>query len=890
MTEILANDELMHHGILRRSGRYPWGSGKNAYQRNKGFLQYVDDLKSSGLSETEIAQGLGITTTQLRAVKSIAKNQTKAADISEAYRLKERGLSNVAIGERMGINESSVRALLNPSTKEKNDLLVTTSNMLKDQLKEKQYLDIGAGVENHIGISDTKLSTAVAMLQEEGYVVHNVKVPQLGTNNETTIKVLCPPDTPWVEVVNNKEKIGSITDISEDGGRSFLGLQEPKQFSSDRLAINYAEDGGTEADGTIFVRPGVDDVSLGGKQYAQVRIAVDGTHYIKGMAVYKDDLPEGVDLVFNTNKSDKGDKLAALKPLKTNPDGSVDQDNPFGASIKRQILEVDADGKTRATSVMNIVNEEGDWNEWSKTLSSQMLSKQSPQLAKQQLDIAFKAKQDEFDEIMSLTNPVVKEHMLGKFADSADSSAVTLKAAALPRQRSQVILPVNEMKETEVFAPNFRDGEKVVLVRYPHGGIFEIPELTVNNRQPDAKKMLGGAKDAIGINSKVAERLSGADFDGDTVLVIPNNSGAVKTSAPLAGLKNFDPQTAYPAYEGMKPMSSRSKQQQMGDVSNLITDMTIKGASHNEIARAVRHSMVVIDAEKHNLNYRQSAKDNGIKELKAKYQGKSNAGADTLISKASSEVRVNERKERSAKDGGPIDPVTGRKVYVETGAGYTNADGKFVPHTTKTTKMAEATDAFKLSSGTPMEAAYANHANKLKALANSARKESLSVKMQRYSPSAKKTYAKEVASLDHKLNTALKFKPLERQAQLLANTVVDAKRKANPHLEPDQIKKIKSQALSEARSRTGAAERTRIKITPEEWTAIQSGAVTAHKQRQILQNTDLDHIKSLATPRAKTVMSAGKLARARSMAASGYTQAEIADALGVSTSTINAEL
>lgn len=879
---ILANDELMHYGILRKSGRYPWGSGENPYQSNKNFLAYVSDLRSKGLSETEIAQGIGITTTQLRAVKAIAKNANRHSDMSMAQRLKDKGYSNTAIGERMGLNESSVRALLDPAAKDRNDVLVTTANMLKDNLSKNKYLDIGAGVENHLGISQTKLSTAVAMLQEEGYVVHNVKVTQLGTGKETTIKVLAPPDTTWVEIVNNKDKIGGIKEYSEDGGRSYLGLEKPKSVNSNRIEVRYAEEGGTEKDGVIELRPGVDDISLGGAHYAQTRIAVDDSHYLKGMAVYSNDLPDGVDVRFNTNKSSTGNKLDAMKKLKDDPD------NPFG-SVVRQRHYTDSSGK-KQLSAINIVYEEGDWDQWSKTLSSQVLSKQNHKLAKQQLDLAYQSKQDEFDEIMSLTNPVVKQHMLGKFADSADSSAVHLKAASLPRQRTQVILPVNSLKETEIYAPNFRDGERVVLIRYPHGGIFEIPELTVNNRHKAAKDTMGRAIDAVGINSKVAERLSGADFDGDTVLVIPNNNRAIKTSKPLEGLKNFDPQRAYPGYEGMKPMSARAKQQQMGDVSNLITDMTIQGANDNELARAVRHSMVVIDAEKHKLNYRQSAKDNGIKELKTKYQGKSNAGASTLISRASAEIRVPERK---LKKGGGIDPKTGRLQYEETGAGYTNAKGKWVPRTTSSTKMAEVDDAFKLVSkngiGTPIEAAYANHANKLKALANEARKQSLSVKMRGYSPSAKEAYANEVGSLKAKLNTALKNKPLERQAQLIAGTVVDAKKKANPQMEPDELKKIKSQALAEARVRSGA-DKQRIVITPAEWQAIQSGAVSTNIQRQILQNTDLEHIKSLATPRTSTGMTAAKMSRARSMAAAGYTQAEIADALGVSVSSITSAL
>ena len=132
-------------------------------------------------------------------------------------------------------------------------------------------------------------------------------------------------------------------------------------------------------------------------------------------------------------------------------------------------------------------------------------------------------------------------------------------------------------------------------------------------------------KDAVGINSKVAERLSGADFDGDTVMVIPTGGKVKITSTPpLKGLIGFDPKLEYGSdsskvdadgtehyYRGGKefrPM--RNTQTEMGIVSNLITDMTLRGATQDELARAVRHSMVVIDAEKHHLDYKQSELDN----------------------------------------------------------------------------------------------------------------------------------------------------------------------------------------------------------------------------------------------------------------------------------------
>jgi len=875
---------LAHYGILRRSGRYPWGSGKTQEERNRTFLGVVDDLRKQGLSETEIAKGFNLTTTELRAARSIAKNAEKQAQINMAQRLKDKGYSNVAIGKRMGLNESSVRALLAPGEKDKADILEATSNMLKEQVAEKGYIDIGSGVEHHLAISSTKLSTAVARLQEEGYTVHYVHVEQLGTGKKTTIKVLAAPDTPYSEVYRNRGNIKQITNYSEDGGRSYDRIMPPLSINSKRVSVRYAEEGGADADGVIYVRPGVKDVSLGGARYAQVRVAVDGTHYLKGMAMYKDGLPVGTDIMFNTNKKSTRNKLDAMKPMKDDPD------TPFGAVIKRQIGEIGSDGKKKLTSVMNLVNEEGDWEKWSKTLSSQMLSKQSPKLAQKQLEMAAERKMREFDEIKALDNPAVRKKLLDSFADDADSSAVHLKAAALPRQGSHVILPVNTMKETEVYAPNFRNGERVVLVRYPHGGIFEIPELTVNNNHPDAKKLIGtNAKDAIGIHSKVAARLSGADFDGDTVLVIPNNNRSIKTAPALEGLKGFDPQRAYPGYEGMTKMSARTKQVEMGIVSNLITDMTIRGASASELAAAVRHSMVVIDAEKHGLDWKRSAIDNGIPKLKEKYQGRKNAGASTLISRAGAEVHVPERKPRPVSEGGPIDKKTGEKVFVPTGATFTNRYGKEVPRTFKSKRLAETNNAHTLSSGTPIEKIYADHSNTLKGLANKARLEASNIKPISYSPEAKAKYADQVKSLEAKLNLALRNSPLERQAQIIANTVVRQKIQANPDLEPSDIKKLKAQALTEARLRTGA-KKTRIEITDDEWTAIQAGAITNHKLTQILNNADLDAIKQLATPKSRQKLDVNGMRRAITMLQNGYTQAQVAEQLGVSVTTLKRSL
>lgn len=908
MSEMYSNTDefdnyLMHIGILRKSGRYPWGSGNNPHQRNRMFLDYVDDLQKQGMSETDIAKGMGLTeegkpisTTQLRALKAIAKNEQRAALIAKAVHLKEdKQWSNVAIGEALGLNESSVRALLDPAAKEKNDQLTSIANMLRSEVDKKRYVDFGAGNEAHLGISKEKLNTAVEMLKEEGYKQHWLKVPQLGTNSETTYKILTPPDVDFKELVSNQDKIQNIFKYSENGGTDFLGIEPPTIVSLKRVGVKYGDEGGAEMDGVIELRRGVPDLSLGNARYAQVRIKVEGERYLKGMAMYSDDLPDGVDMVFNTNKKPTGNKLDAMKKM------NEDEANPFG-SVVRQKHYVDKDGKTKL-SPLNIVGtkdpdgvktpgEEGAWYKWSKTLSSQMLSKQSPALAKKQLDMAYELKKAEFDEINSLTNPAVKKKLLESLADDADSSAVSLKAAGLPRTRNHVILPINSLKDTEIYAPQYKDGEKVVLIRHPHGGTFEIPELTVNNRNKDGKRLIQDAIDAVGINARVAERLSGADFDGDTVLVIPNKQSGpdrVKTSPPLKALEGFDPKRQYPKYDGMPVM--KNKQQEMGKISNLITDMTIKQAPHSEIARAVKHSMVVIDAEKHELNYKQSAIDNRIKDLQEKYQPKvdGKGGASTLVSRSKSSVRVPDRKPLPASKGGPVNKTTGEKQWEYTNKSYVDKNGDTQYRTVKSTRMAEAKDAFDLSSGMPMEAVYATHANKLKSLANEARKVAVNTPRIQQNVSAKKTYAPEVKSLNAKLDLALRAAPIERQAQLAGNATLKAKRQANPDMTREQIKKTKGMALTTARVRLGAKKQN-INITPDEWAAIQAGAISNTKLEAILRNTDLDVVKAYATPRQATVMVPAKVARARAMQANGYTPSEIAEQLGVPVSTLISSL
>lgn len=900
-------EELFHYGTPQRfagdphgSGRYREGSGKNPNQHGNGsILARVEELKSQGLSETQIAAELGMKTTQLRALKSIENAERIAKEQSWCMSLKDKGYKNAQISRITGLPEATVRNRLNPTLQERSNRYENTAKELKSYMDNgKPYLDIGKGVEKQLNISEEQLKTAIAILQEQGYKVSYIKVEQ-ATNpgKNTTVKVLTKDDVPYTEIYQNRDKISSPLGIyTEDGGQTWGNIKPPVSIDSKRIRVRYAEDGGTAKDGVIELRPGVEDLTLGQSSYAQVRIAVDGTHYLKGMAMYNDQLPPGVDILFNTNKHNDTPMMGSkdnsvLKPLK------ADKDNPFGSTV-RQYEYPDKNGNLHQSPI-NIVNDDTDWGKWAKNLSSQMLSKQEPMLAKRQLDLAYKEKKQEFEALCNYTNPAIKKKLLLSFADECDSDAVHLKAAALPRQQTHVILPLTSLKDNEVYAPNYNNGEEVVLIRYPHGGIFEIPRLTVNNNNPEGKRLLGTPKNAIGINAHVAERLSGADFDGDTVVVIPTKGQNIKTSKALDGLKNFDPKEKYRAYPGMPevgPKTGFNKQQEMGKVSNLITDMTLRGATDDEIARAVRHSMVVIDAEKHNLDWRTSYSDNTIAALKEKYQGGKNRGASTLISRANARAEVPMRKDfRPEID---IDPATGKKLFRETGESYTNKKGKEVLRTETSNKLTVAFeqgyDAFHLSSGTRMEKYYAEHANKLKALANEARKEYLATKPMKVNKSAQVTYSKEVESLYSKLDTALLNSPKERQAQLIADSYIKKLKKANPEIvnDKDLLKKKRSQAIAEARLRTGTLKRSdrNIEITDREWDAIQAGAISNNKLTQILANTNDEKLKERAMPRNRKGLTPAALARAKAMINAGYTQAEAAKAVGVSTSTLNKAL
>lgn len=894
-------DALMHYGVKRRSGRYPWGSGKEPYQRSGDFLSRVEELSRQGAvyvdpktgktytGKTAIAHIMGLSSTEFRVQEQLAKHERRELLADRARSLREDGKSLQEIADIMGYkNDSSVRSLLNENTRQNKDQAKIAAEKLKERLKTADMIDVGAGVEKELGISPTKLKEALYLLEREGYNIHGVGIPQVtNVGKQTNTPVLANPDITLGYAYKHMGDIESYQNYSSDILSEHPNKRHyPASINSDRVYIRYGDKGGLDKDGVIELRRGVDDLDLGRSHYAQVRILVDGTHYLKGMAIYSDDIPDGYDIIFNTNKTSKVSKKDVMKKIKDDPN------DPFGAYIKPegQSFYTDKNGK-RKLSVINKIKEEGDWDKMSKNLSSQFLSKQPTALIKKQLDLTYKDYVSQYDDIMKLTNPTVKKKMLLDFADQCDGAVLHLKAAALPRQSTQVILPLTKIKDTEIFAPNYRDGEKVALVRYPHAGTFEIPILTVNNKNASGRSILGmNAKDAVGISAKVAERLSGADFDGDQVVVIPTNSRVrINSTKALDGLKDFNPKVEYSTEgkTGVRLMTKANTQKQMGSVSNLITDMTLRGAQEEEIVRAVKHSMVVIDAEKHKLDYRKSEKDNGIRELKKKYQSSPDSdgtGASTLISRRKQEVYVPERK-GSAK----IDPETGKVSYSTSGRSYIdNKTGQTVKATTKVRLLSTIDDLNEISSGTTQEKAYADYGNRMKSLANQARKEYTSTGKLEYNKTAAQKYRPEVSQLESQLNVALKNAPKERRAQAIANGTVNAKKQSNPDMDKKELKKARQIAIEDARAKVGASGKsTKINITPKQWEAIQAGAISETKLTKILKYADEDLVRDYATPKTRTTLSEAKIAKIEAMKASGYTNAEIADSISVSTSTVS---
>lgn len=905
------------------SGRKPWGSGENPYQHQDTVLWNKYEIerlhREEGLSVAEIAEMSKISQNKIRGYISESNTERVARERAECINYANEGLSIRKISERTGLTPTTVRNRLADYTQSKIDKEEKYKEILREQIEKHGHLDVGLGNEHNLGVSETKMKQLVQALKEEGYILSKPRIPQAGTSYDTHLLVLSKKDTPKNYIYNHIDEIQPMDDLNVimgDKGPELPKYHDPVSVDSKRCMVVYNEEGGINKDGLIELRRGVQDINLGQSHYAQVRIAVDGTHYIKGMAVYADDLPDGVDIRFNTNKHQGTPMLGedkdftVFKPLKG------EGIHGFGSTIRSQNDWVDDKGEVHFGAV-NIVKEQGVWADQQKTLAAQFLSKQPYKLAQKQLDIDLGNRKDEFETIMSLTNPAIKQRMLKSYADECDAAAVHLKAAAIPRQAWNVIIPMSNDKEhggladNEIYAPMFKHGEEVVCIRYPHEGQFQLSQLTVNNNCKEGRRVIGrDAFDAVGITSAAAEKMSGADFDGDTVLVIPNPKRPTKNGkytydiqvkGVLEGLKDFDPKEEYPAYPGMKRMTSAGKQKQMGTISNLITDMTAQKATDDELARAVRYSMTVIDAEKHNLDYRTAYKVNRIKELQNKYQ--KGGGVATIMSRAKSPDMQPLRVSNHPYD---IDPETGRKIWnTQKPKTYIDKEGNertIPPRNFKSTKMLETEDAWTLVGDTtnPIERVYANYANECKALANKARKEfvkSTKTESIKYSKDAAQLYSKEVQDLKDKLVIAEKNAPRERAAQRLASKWVkqmaDAAELSGNEMTDGEKRKQLAKEISRAREIVGA-KKQRIIFTDREWEAIQKGAVNKTTLNKLLNNANEDDYKQRATPKERQGLSDRKIALVKQMLArmndpnENMTLQDIANYVGVSQSTISA--
>lgn len=904
------NDILEHYGTKRHSGRYPWGSGDSPYQHSGDFLSRVEKFKAKGMSEGEILDAINDTlppeyklgATEFRVAKTKAGHDRKASQWEDIQKLKKENpdMGWTEIGQKLGMPESTVRSMYQNGVGTKKDQAEKIAETLKKEVDKKGMIDISEGTNLTLGVSEGKLDEAVYILEaEHGYKRYGVGIKQpTNFRQQTNITVLAKPEYDQRYAYEHQGDIQSLGDYhSDDGGNSFRQLQPPSSLSSDRVAVRYGDQGGLAKDGVMEIRRGVADLDLGNSHYAQVRIMVDNSHYLKGMAMYSDNMPDGVDIVFNTNKPSGTPKMKVFKEIKNDPG------NPFGAAItaEGQSTYIGKDGKEHLSPI-NKLKWEGDWDDMSKSVSSQFLSKQPLPLIKKQLELTRADYKAEYDEIMHYTNPTVKKKMLLDFAEKCDGTAMTLKASAFPGQSTKVILPLDKIKETEAYCPTYENGTQLALIRYPHAGTFEIPIVTVNNKNASGKSNLGNVKDAIGISSKVAERLSGADFDGDTVMAIPmSDKVRINSTDPLPGLKNFDPKTSYAVPEGnpnnVRLMKKDEKQKEMGIISNLITDMTLRGATTEDLERAVRHSMVVIDAEKHKLDYKRSEKENGIQELKQKYQirvdddgNEKYGGASTLLSRRKQTVRIPERR-GSVR----IDKDTGEYIYKESGRTFTDKKGKKRIAEDEVSRISLEKDVRNLMSsktGTPQEVEYANFSNYLKAMANQARKDYANMKGIQRDPAAAKKYAPEVESLKVKYEAVLANKPKERRAMIIANSRIKAiiEDRGLDYKDKDdkkEIKKISSVEMQRARDQVGAnSSRTKIVFTDREWEAIQNHAISDSMLTKFLNSSDSTEIVKRAMPKAAATLSSAKKAKAKAMLAGGYSYEEIAKACGVPKSTI----
>lgn len=124
-------------------------------------------------------------------------------------------------------------------------------------------------------------------------------------------------------------------------------LNPTNNISADRILVSMD----SKKEGIIEIRPGVPELSLGDKRYSMVRVFIGvSKHFIKGMAVYSEEIPEGYDIVFYTRLKSNG-TFAGY--------GQVER-------------------KRRTQKPFEIIEAPGCWKEWTESLpklSSEFISR-----------------------------------------------------------------------------------------------------------------------------------------------------------------------------------------------------------------------------------------------------------------------------------------------------------------------------------------------------------------------------------------------------------------------------------------------------------------------------------------------------------------------------------
>ena len=993
------------------SGRYHHGEGENPHQHDYDPEYEFAQMKHRGASEEEILKAMGLSTTEYRKLVKELKSKDMTARHEDVVKLSEMGLGATAIAKELSkrygyeISEGTIRGDLKriaAGEKVRVTKLEATKKILIDTLNEHTedgkpytFVDVGEGSEKYINVSQVLKDGAVSAIARENTDVfeHVIQVAQVNNSQQkTTVKFLVKVNDPSLTEGKSETEVkkaaaaylhqhydemapitSSVIGAAEGVPSSVRKVEYPVSISHERVMIGYSDDpvngdDNLAKDGTMIIRPSAKDLTMtdcdtqtGVTHYAQVRIAVDDSHYCKGMAMYgrEDQFPPGVDVIFYTNKTSNKSWDKVLKEFKKTKDENgnivVDKDNPFGADLKAtgQRYYYDENGEKKMSAV-NVLREEGDWNEYRKSLSAQFLSKQNLAFARNQLNTSIDNAKTQFDEIAAVKNAQVRNKLLEDFAESCDAKAIDLSAAATTGQLTQVLLPCPSLKSTtynddgsikeygHVYAPNYPDGHKLAIIRYPHANICEIPVLIVNNSNPEGKTQIGRGLDAIGLPKSALDQLSGADTDGDTgtcidVTKLEELGLHVDTTKYFDELIGFDSKAAAPMTDvtvlnknwnarsdgtSGKTMSKRDRGLQMGRITNCISNMQkATGVTRDEMVRAMKYSMIVIDAYKHNLDWKGAEQEYGIKEIYDKYSS-GDKKAIWTVSKASTQGGL-ETQDFKYESYTKADGTEGqKKVYINTETGekywsYTGREyeklkedpttgkktgtGEMVKATQKSTGMEDAwrrgEDATALVSAynTPMEQEYAKYSNAMHDIANQARKMMVNnTETVVATAEVKAQYVNEVASLKAKLEVAQQNAPKERLAQMYAQAALKSWKANNPEdaKDSDMLKKKRTYFQNQARARTGAnGSGTRVKISAKEYEAINAGAVPKNTVTDVLKRCDKNTLNKQAVPHDESAVSDFAIAMVKQWASQDpstrISQELLAKQIDISVSTVS---